>query len=286
MFSRTKTVRESFQHFQSLIQKSYSVEEARSIAQLVFKDVLGYDTIKLILNENELIPASLFEQLDQIAFLLNEHQPVQYILGHEEFMGLHFDVNPAVLIPRPETEELVQWIIDDKKSEKDIKIIDLGTGSGCIAISLKSKLNQATVDAIDISEDALKVASKNALENKVEVHFIKGDILNLKLSGTYDVMVSNPPYVMEKEKAEMHKNVLAYEPSTALFVKDEDPLIFYRNIVALAEQHLTKKGDLYFEINESLAEETMDLFDESKWENKTLRQDFRGKNRMIKATKL
>jgi len=286
MFSRTKTLKESFQHFQHLIQNTYQVEEARSIAQLVFKDVLGYDTIKLILNENDLIPAPLFEQLDQIAYLLNQHQPVQYILGHEEFMGLKFIVNPNVLIPRPETEELVLWIIDDYKSKGLVNIIDIGTGSGCIAVSIKKNLAQANVDAIDVSKDALNIASKNAKQNDIEVNFILSDILNDQLSKQYDVIVSNPPYVLDQEKSLMQKNVLDFEPHLALFVEDHNPLLFYDRIVKLSLEYLNSKGSIYFEINEAYAKETMDLFDKSIWESVELRKDIRGKDRMIKATKV
>ena len=283
MFSRTKTLKESFQHFQHLIQNTYQADEARSIAQLVFKDVLGYDTIKLILNENDLLPAPLFEQLDQIAYLLNQHQPVQYILGHEEFMGMKFNVNPNVLIPRPETEELVLWIIEDHKSSKNLNIVDIGTGSGCIAISVKKNIPQANIDAIDVSKDALSIASKNAINNKVEVNFINADILVDNLSKEYDIIVSNPPYVLDKEKSLMQKNVLDYEPHLALFVEDHNPLLFYDRIENLALKNLRKGGIIYFEINEAYANETMDLFDKSDWVNIELRKDIRGKDRMIKA---
>lgn len=285
MFSRTKTLKESFQHFQQLILNTYQVEEARSIAQLVFKDVLGYDTIKLILNENDLIPAPLFEQLDQIAYLLNQHQPVQYILGHEEFMGMNFNVNPNVLIPRPETEELVLWIIEDFKSNGALNIVDIGTGSGCIAISIKKNIIQANVDAIDVSKDALNLASKNAKQNDVEVNFIHSDILNDQLSKQYDVIVSNPPYVLNQEKSLMQKNVLDFEPHLALFVEDHNPLLFYDRIVKLSLEYLKNKGSIYFEINEAYAKETMDLFDKSTWESVELRKDIRGKDRMVKAVK-
>ncbi len=285
MFSRTKTLKESFQHFQQIIQNTYQVEEARSIAQLVFKDVLGYDTIKLILNENDLIPAPLFEQLDQIAYLLNQNQPVQYILGHEEFMGLKFNVNPNVLIPRPETEELVLWIIDDLKYKGELNLVDIGTGSGCIAVSIKKNLSQVFVDAIDVSLDALNLASKNAKLNNTEVNFIHSDILKDNLSKLYDVIVSNPPYVLDQEKSLMQKNVLDYEPHLALFVDNHNPLLFYDRIVMLSEKYLKSKGSIYFEINEAYAKETIDLFDKMIWENVELRKDIRGKDRMVKAIK-
>lgn len=285
MFSRTKTLRESFQQFQNLISKTYEPEEARSIAQLVFKDVLGYNTIQLILNENELLPASLFEQLDQIAHLLNQHQPIQYILGHEEFMGLDFIVNPAVLIPRPETEELVAWILLDYAKMQDISILDIGTGSGCIAISLKKNIPTAKVDAVDISEPALSIARKNGTKNNVEVEFNLVDILSNELQNTYEVIVSNPPYVLEVEKELMNKNVLDFEPTSALFVPNNDPLLFYKRITELALKHLKNKGSLYFEINESYGSETLNLFDPTVWESAEMRKDIRGKDRMIRAIK-
>lgn len=285
MFSRTRTVKESFQHFQHLISTTYEADEARSISQMVFKEILGYDTIQLILNENELIPAALFEQLDQIAFLINENQPIQYILGYEEFMGMNFKVNPAVLIPRPETEELVEWIIKDSKHQNHLSILDIGTGSGCIAISLKKNIPFATVNAIDISEEALKIASQNAKQNQCDVHFSKIDILTQSPTSLFDVIVSNPPYVLETEKLQMHRNVLDFEPSTALFVPDSDPLLFYKRIGSLAYIHLNEGGSIYFEINESFAEQTLALFPDVFWFEKECRKDFRGKDRFVKARK-
>lgn len=285
MFSRTKTLKESFQHFQYLIHKTYEPEESRSISQIVFKEVLGYNTIQLILNENELVSASMFEQLDQIAHLLNQHQPVQYILGFEEFMGMRFNVNSNVLIPRPETEELVEWIIKDHAHSEDIRILDIGTGSGCIAISLKKNLHQAHVDAIDVSIHALQIAQKNAKTLGADVHFIQQNILQEELIKSYDIIVSNPPYVLESEKQYMHKNVLDYEPSLALYVPDKDPLLFYKRIITQAESQLNDKGILYFEINESFADELKQLFDSKYWRTIEIRKDVREKERMLKAIK-
>lgn len=283
MFSRTKTVRESFQHFQILISATYETEEARSISQIVFKEVLGYDTIKLILNENELLPAPLFEQLDQIAFLLNQHKPIQQILGYEEFMGLKFYVNEQVLIPRPETEELVELILSDHKGLTNFTIADIGTGSGCIAISLKKYLTNSNVYAYDVSGEALKVARKNANSLAIDVHFQELNILTENLNNMFDVIVSNPPYVLHSEKEAMRRNVLDYEPSLALFVPNEDPLLFYNRIIEVAKTQLNPKGKLYFEINESYALDTLKLFDNEVWINTEVRKDIRGKERMISA---
>lgn len=284
MFSRIKTLKEAFNNFQSLIQRNYEIEEARSITQIVFREVLGYNNVQLILNENDLLPASIFEQLDYIAFQLNEHRPVQYILGHTEFYGYKFEVNESVLIPRPETEELVDWIIKDHQADSNINILDIGTGSGCIPISLKLNLPLAKVSSIDISEDAQKLATKNAKSNNADVSFIHADVLALEtLPEQYDIVVSNPPYVLESEKAEMRKNVLDYEPSIALFVKNEDPLIFYRKIIQLVECSSRVHTKLYFEINESYAQDVIELFDVQKWQNIELRKDIRSKDRMFKA---
>lgn len=284
MFSRIKTLKEAFQNFQSLIQRNYDIDEARSIAQIVFKEILGYDTIQLILNENDLLPAPLFEQLDYIAFQLNEHKPIQYIIGHTEFYGLNFEVNENVLIPRPETEELVDWVIKDHKDSKSLKILDIGTGSGCIPISLKFNLPYADVHTIDISTDAIAVAKKNANKNKVDINFIQQDVLAMSsISDDFDIVISNPPYVLESEKVEMRRNVLDYEPSLALFVSNTDPLIFYRKIIQLVETYSNKPTNLYFEINESYADELIKLLNVQNWQHIELRKDIRGKDRMLKA---
>lgn len=285
MFSRIKTLKEAFNNFQSLIQRNYESEEARSITQIVFKEVLGYNNIQLILNENDLLPASIFEQLDYIAFQLNENKPIQYIVGHTEFYGYKFEVNKSVLIPRPETEELVDWIIKDHQNlSTSLNILDIGTGSGCIPLSLKLNLKNAKVSTIDISTDAIKLAKKNAISNNAEIDFINADVLTLEnLPEPFDIVVSNPPYVLESEKAEMRKNVLDYEPAIALFVENDDPLIFYRKIIQLVEKSSKNKTELYFEINESYAQQLIDLFDVQKWQNIELRKDIRGKDRMIKA---
>ncbi len=285
MFSRTKTIRESLNHFQLLISSTYDTVEARSISHMVFKEVLGYDTIKLILNENDLLLAPLFEQLDQIAYLLNQHKPIQYILGYEDFLGNRYTVNESVLIPRPETEELVLWIVENNKHQEELNILDVGTGSGCIAISLKKLIPSAKVTAIDVSKEALIVAEKNALNNQAEVKFSQKDILQESLDTRYDIIVSNPPYVLESEKKEMRKNVLDYEPSTALFVPDNDPLLFYKRITKLAETNLSTRGELYFEINESYAQECLLLFNNDVWKLPELKHDIRGKARMLMIKK-
>lgn len=242
---------------------------------------VALDPLKLITTEqeNQLMPA-----LEQ----LKKHIPVQYIIGETEFFSLPFNVNPAVLIPRPETEELVEWIINDIKNQfakKPITILDIGTGSGCIAVSLAKNLKNANVTALDISQKALETAKKNAELNNVTVTFQQQDILEISdLPEKWGVIVSNPPYICEKEKASMEKNVLENEPPGALFVPDADPLLFYKKIAFLASKSLVSGGNLYLEINEAFGKETVLLLKETGFKDVELKKDFFGKDRMVKAT--
>lgn len=224
----------------------------------------------------------LFEALAE----LKEQKPLQYILKTAYFCGLTFEVTPDTLIPRPETEELVQWIGETVDKNVPLRILDIGTGSGCIAISLAKSLANAEVTAIDISSKALEVAKRNAENNNASVIFIQTDILETtQLSQTYDVIVSNPPYVRMLEKASMKSNVLAYEPHTALFVEDKNPLIFYEAITELAKRYLEEGGWLFFEINQYLGVEMKELLAKHQFKNSSLQKDMYGNDRMIKAQK-
>ncbi|MDX1829165.1 MAG: peptide chain release factor N(5)-glutamine methyltransferase [Lutibacter sp.] len=216
---------------------------------------------------------------------LQKQQPIQYIIGETDFFNLTFKVNPNVLIPRPETEELVEWVLSKNHKKNTINILDIGTGSGCIAISLAKNLPNANVYAIDISPKAINTAAINAKNNNVNINFIETDILKIsKLNNTFDIIVSNPPYVRELEKTEIQQNVLANEPHLALFVKDQNPLLFYNKIADLAKQHLTKDGNLFFEINQYLSKETLNLLKEKGFKNIELRKDIFKNDRMIKAS--
>ena len=218
---------------------------------------------------------------------LKKEIPIQYLLGKTHFYGLEFEVNENVLIPRPETEELVEWIINENlKADrtKKIKILDIGTGSGCIAISLAKNIPNAEVYAIDVSKKAIETAKRNALYNKVEVNFILQNILETEvLKCNFDIIVSNPPYVRNLEKEEIKKNVLDYEPHLALFVEDNDALIFYRKIAELAKKNLLENGQLYFEINQYLGKETKDLLENMDFKNIELRKDIYDNDRMISS---
>lgn len=251
----------------------------------------------------------LFEALSGLKL----QKPLQYILGTAHFMDLELQVDENVLIPRPETEELVQWILDDIRSQKSeirsqslrkknlklkaeasynkdktlhpspFLILDIGTGSGCIAIALAKYLPNVTVFALDVSEGALNVARKNAASNGVDIMFLHEDILDTELELDFDIIVSNPPYVRVLEKDGIQKNVKDFEPDTALFVSDEDPLVFYRAIIDFAEKHLSEKGKLYFEINQYLGEQTKALFHPRNFSEIELRKDMFGNDRMLKA---
>ncbi|MEJ7779707.1 MAG: peptide chain release factor N(5)-glutamine methyltransferase [Daejeonella sp.] len=267
---------------------TYGAEEASSIAWLAIGFVCKINRTEYLnakhrdLCEQELL---IFQK---ILLDLKKGIPVQYVLGETEFYGSVFKVNPSVLIPRPETEELVDWILKDfKQQEKNniLKILDIGTGSGCIPITLKKYLPDAEISAIDISSHALTTAEENAILNNTEINFMLEDILSPESSARqYSVIVSNPPYVTLGEKENMHTNVIDYEPHLALFVPDKDPLIFYNAIAQYAFVHLQPGGLLYLEINENLGSETVKLLQNSGFRNLELRKDLRDKDRMIKAS--
>lgn len=274
-------------HFFSTLLGEYSKEEAGSIFNILTSEFLGLTRLEIALDPEKQLSQKEIRQFEVAIKKLQRHEPVQYITGNTEFFGFTFRVDRNVLIPRPETEELVQWILEDlqEKEKKELKILDIGTGSGCIAVTLARHLPQAKITAIDVSEEALKVAKENARLNKVQVEFRKQNILQIpKLADEYDLIVSNPPYVRDLEKQEMHKNVLDFEPSTALYVRDGDPLIFYKKITALAAVSLKPGGMVYFEINQYLGEQTEVLLKEKDFHT-TLKKDIFGVNRMLKGKK-
>ena len=274
--------------FLDTLKDQYPAQEVNSFFNLLTEAYLGMNRLDFALKPGKEISLEEKDKFESAIHRLSLHEPIQYIIGETEFFGLKFKVNKNVLIPRPETEELVQWLLDDvgeSKNSSNLKILDIGTGSGCIAISLAKNLPNAEVFALDISEKALKTARENAGLNKVNVNFIQADILNLEaLTGKFDVIVSNPPYVREMEKVEMHLNVLDNEPELALYVKDTDPLIFYRKITKLAQAGLQKNGNLYFEINQYLANETEEILKNSGFKTE-LKKDIFGNYRMLRGIK-
>jgi release factor glutamine methyltransferase len=229
------------------------------------------------------VSESDLEKWNTIISELKNEKPIQYITGEAWFYGLRFEVNENTLIPRPETEELVEWIVDGLKIKvKGQRVLDIGTGSGCIPIALKKEIPSAQVSAIDVSEKALEMARKNAINNDVEINFTHQNILETEsLDEKYDIIVSNPPYVRNLEKQEIKRNVLDFEPHLALFVDDSDALLFYRKIAQLALKSLAPNGKLFFEINQYLGEETVELLTKLGFKNIELRKDFVGNDRMI-----
>lgn len=266
----------------------YPSEEVESFFTILTEYFLNYTRLEAVLNTDESLSEEYIKHFENAISRLKKHEPIQYISGETEFYSLPFNVNKHTLIPRPETEELVQWIIDDANVERtETKtLLDIGTGSGCIAISLAKSLKDTDVSALDFSSKALESAHKNSVLNRVEVNFFVMDILTTKnLPKQYDIIVSNPPYVRELEKSNMQANVLEHEPKSALFVTDEDPFVFYRKIAQLANQHLAANGTLYFEINEYLSKELITLLETEGFSNVEVRKDIFGKDRMLKCSK-
>ena len=270
---------------QSLIDL-YDEDEAQSIFFITIDSLLNYNRSAFLVNKQRLITDAEFAAFENVISSLKSGKPIQYILGEAYFYGLKFKVNQAVLIPRPETEELVEWILDEIDNSLEINILDIGTGSGCIAIALKRNQPLANVYALDIAIDTIATAKENALLNNAEIFFITDDILNPKTSfdKKIDIIVSNPPYIKEDEKQAMHQNVLANEPHRALFVTNENPLIFYNAIAEFAMENLADHGLLFFEINEYLGKETVSLLQHKGFNNIELRKDMQGKDRMVKAS--
>jgi release factor glutamine methyltransferase len=274
----------TFQHFQSELLGLYPETEIRSFWLLIIEKLTGFSRTEIIVNKNTLFSEKQRTEVESFIEKLKNFIPIQYILGETVFYGLTFQVNSSVLIPRPETEELVDWIRNENNRNAGLQILDIGTGSGCIAISLKHEFSNSTVDAFDISEEALETALENAERNKLEVNFLNIDILTKpNFDMKWDIIVSNPPYVLEKEKEEIQPNVLNHEPHVALFVPDNDPLLFYRKITGFAQKHLSTNGKLYFEINREAGEATVDLLTGMGFTDIELRKDISGNDRMVKA---
>ena len=273
----------------SLLSVVFEKTEIESFFYLLLDHKLKLNKMDFLLNPNAEV-GTLDEAFFDAAILkLKKEEPIQYIIGETEFYGLKFKVNENTLIPRPETEELVDWIIHDQLiiNNEKLTILDVGTGSGCIPISLAKNLSKANVTSVDVSEKAINVAKENANQNDVAVDFINDSILNTKIINDskfmFDVIVSNPPYVRNLEKQEIKKNVLEFEPHLALFVEDDDALIFYKKITEYALNHLKKDGVLYFEINQYLGKETVALIKSLGFQAVELRKDISGNERMIKA---
>ncbi|CAL2084696.1 peptide chain release factor N(5)-glutamine methyltransferase [Tenacibaculum sp. 190524A05c] len=271
--------------FNNELSELYPKKEIDAFFFRSVEAILDLQIMDVFMKENTNIEKENLAVLQIITGRLKLEEPIQYILGTTEFYGYTFNVNPGVLIPRPETEELISWVKEtySNNSEK-LSILDIGTGSGCIAITLKKEIVSAEVSAMDISEKAIKTATKNASLNKVAVNFIQHDILSTThIENTFDVIVSNPPYVRNLEKEEIKNNVLNNEPHLALFVEDDNPLIFYKRIADFAKDNLKQAGSLFFEINQYLGTETKQMLLDKGFKDVVLKKDLFGNDRMIKA---
>ncbi len=276
----------TIQYIKNELANTYPESEIKGFIRIIFESLLNLTYTDILLQKDRKVDVSDLEQIKKIIARLKLHEPIQYILGETEFYDLALKVNPSVLIPRPETEELVHWIINSE-IKSDARILDIGTGSGCIPLALKKNRSEMHVFAVDISEGAVDTAKANAEYNGLEVDFFQTDILSWKNYSwpKYDIIVSNPPYVRNSEKMQMENNVLEHEPDGALFVEDDNPLIFYLTIAEFAQVYLEENAFLFFEINEYLGEEMRTLLKGLGYRNIELRKDVNGRDRMMRCQK-
>lgn len=278
------TVNDYKKQFLNKLPDFYEETERLNLFYLAMEFVLNYTKADAVLNGNESVLIEKQQKIDEIINRLQDNEPIQYITQNANFFGYDFKVSPATLIPRPETEELVDWVLTEMKKQPTKKwtVLDIGTGTGCIPITIKKEFPLAIVSAIDVSVEALKIAQENSKDLQTNVTFIKQDILTTKTLDSYDIIISNPPYVRNLEKVEINNNVLQHEPHLALFVDDNDPLIFYRKITQLAHKSLNEKGMLFFEINQYLGNEMNEMVSEY-FNSIELKKDFIENDRMMKA---
>lgn len=279
-------IKEFYTFFLSELKPIYGNDEATAITSMIFESLAGYKRSAIVTNQELDIEYGVQQKLEEALLDLKQHKPVQYIIGHAWFCNLSFKVSTAVLVPRPETEELASSVIDFMKTEGKKSLLDIGTGSGCIPICIKNILPHAEVSAMDISEDALLIAKENADVHFTNIKWIKMNFLdetNWEQLPVFDVIVSNPPYIPEKEKEKLDKNVTEFEPHLALFVPDNQPLLFYEKIAAFGKEHLKKDGGIFMEIHENYAKAVADHFSKQGYDTRILK-DFYEKERMIMAT--
>lgn len=284
MAREDRTVKDAILFIKSQLKNFYPDREVSCFVTIIFEFLLNYTKTDIHLNHNTKISEPTFLQIADIVSQLKNYRPVQYITGKTWFFNFELTVSEGVLIPRPETEELVSWILEDAE-KKNITILDIGTGSGCIAIAIAGNLPDATVHAFDSSDKCITTARKNARLNNIKAVFFKDDIFNPENTGgfKYDIIVSNPPYVTEREKASIEKNVLDFEPHNALFVPDNDPLKFYRAIAGFSKSNLVNGGKLYYEINENKSYEVCTMLENMGFRTVESKKDINGKPRMVRA---
>lgn len=280
------TIKEGKEYFRTGLLKIYPGEEISALQRIVFEELFNVSPAEVTLINDKDIEPGTEQRLKKIINQLEEETPIQYILGYTEFYDLELTVNKNVLIPRPETEELVDWIIKENNAWAGLSILDIGTGSGCIILSIAKNLSNSICFATDVSEAALSVAKQNAVKQNLDVSFSIHDILKEEenpFQNKYDIIVSNPPYVLESEKAKMHKSVLDYEPGLALFVSDDEALLYYSSIARKAKEWLKPEGKLYFEINEQKGKEVLELLESMGYKDIEVRKDLNSKERMVKG---
>lgn len=291
MFVQTNTIRSIKEYFRLKLGSLYSENEIKSIYSESLCQRLGISKVDLITSDNQYLSESDLLFFRSIVKRLLNHEPFQYILGNTNFYGLEITCDKRALIPRPETEELVDWIVQHSKGKTELKILDLCTGTGCIALALKHVMPTSKVWGIDVAKGAIELANENAKKNELEVDFLKMDVLNSSsfsehfIPESFQIWVSNPPYIPDSDKLKMSRNVLDFEPHLALFVSDHNPLLFYQQITKEAKVYLEKSGCLYFEIHEDLSQGVIELLEMNGFVNIELRKDLQGKPRMIKAQK-
>ena len=278
------TIEELARSVRSRLAAIYGEGEAKAMVRLAFHAMYGWDTTQYILRSDREASEDMQKRFEALFARLATHEPIQYILGQADFYGMIFKVEPGVLIPRPETAGLVDWIVDDYKERRDLRVLDVGTGTGCIAVSLALNLPFAEVTAIDVNPIAVSLASSNARSLHARIRAEKMDVFSfVPEPESLDIIVSNPPYIAEKEKTDMAPNVLLYEPEEALFVPDDDPLKFYRRIAQMAKPALRSGGSIYFEINPLYAAQTISMLQEQGWSDVEARKDYCGKVRFLRA---
>jgi release factor glutamine methyltransferase len=275
-------LKEAIEQLRNGLSGIYEAEEMQAMIRIICEDVFNYDQVDVALRQENELPDFAAERVADIITRLQRHEPLQYVVGSARFHGHRFKVTPAVLIPRPETEQLVDLIVDENAAS-DLRVLDMGTGSGCIAISLARALKFPQIDALDVSRDALAVARENAELMKVKVRFFESDMLSPQPAARYDIIVSNPPYICWSERESMERNVLDYEPGQALFVPDNDPLLFYKAIVPYAAQSLERGGRLYLEINRRFGAEVRRLLEENGFTEVRIIEDSYGNTRFAAA---
>lgn len=278
-------MKETLKSLRASLVPIYGARETEAIIRIMFHYLKGWNLTDMLIHGEDKLSPFIKEEIKGIVRRLLKQEPIQYITGEARFHGMEMKIRPGVLIPRPETEERVDLIIDDFKDKPDLRILDLCTGSGCIAISLARNLPFSKVTAIDISPEAIEVAKENSLKLKARINLLREDIFLWKPEHKFDIMVSNPPYVMDREALEMEKNVLDYEPHEALFVRDENPLVFYKRIADLGHEFLEDNGNLYLEINPLKVDELVNLMESKGFSDIDIHKDIYGKDRFLSCKK-